>query len=278
MEKRAAPGIRGSISLIMLFQVSALMIRSWLQTALTDTGFDVTVAKYSSALAGFLVLGFLMWPVLTKVWPGVRAQFRRPESWGRMIMASTALGILLWIGQMLALLIVAAIKWGDAGFVSYASWPVYQVSCRNVSILLLSIPVMSLFTPLIEETINRGLVFQILLRKGPVPAVMGSAFLFAVLHEPSGMPNAFVFGVFAAVQLLHYRSLWAVTITHGVANLLVESGRICLNGYWLPGNIGTGAWNPAPLACFAFIACLAIAWWLANYRGAGVATETDHPG
>jgi len=274
---RQSREVRVSIVLVMLFQVAALIMRSFIQVKLAESGFDAVSARHLSALTGFAALGFLMWPIMIEVWPAIREHFRRPASWTRMILASVTLGVVLWLGQMLALLGYSTAEWGDQHLYSHSTTPTYMFACGNPMILVLGIPVMSLFTPVVEEVINRGLILHTLLPRGRTIAILASAFLFAVLHDFGGIPNAFVFGVFAAVQMLNYRTLWAVTITHGVANLLVEVSVDCVDGFWMPGKLTWGIGSPETMIALSLVACTTIAWWLATHVEAGAKTASNRP-
>jgi hypothetical protein len=274
--KMPLPGV--SVTLLMLFQAAGLIIRSFAQTAMTDAGYDSGVSKYVTAVIGFAALAMFVWPILVRAWPEVRAQFASPQSWGLMLIGSIGLGFVLWLAQMLALLIITPLQWSNDEPWSYPSWPTYLVRCERPLLLLLAIPVMSLLTPVVEEVINRALILRTLLTKGKVYAVTMSAMMFAILHEFTGIPNAFVFSIFVGIQLLHYRTMWAVIITHSVANLLVELSRACIDGYWLPGKFSSDYCSPAPLIFLLFLACLVAAWWLATRVNAGVANSIAHPG
>jgi membrane protease YdiL (CAAX protease family) len=275
---RQSPEIRVSIALVMLFQVSALIIRSFVQVKMVESGFDAVIAKHLSALVGFAVLSVLMWPIMVKVWPAIREQFRRPASWTRMFLASVTLGVALWLGQMLALLGYSIVEWEDQHQFSDSTSPTYMFACDNPMILVLAIPVMSFFTPVVEEVINRGLILHSLLPRGRTIAILSSAVLFAVLHRFETIPFAAVFGIFTATQMLHYRTLWAVAITHGTANLLIETSRICVDGFWMPGKLTWGPGSPEFLITLSLAACTIIAWWLAAHVEAGAEPAMDHPG
>lgn len=261
----------------MLFLVSSLIIRSFAQVQMVENGIEAVAAKHLSALVGFVALGILMWPVMIKVWPAVRNQFRKPESWTRMILASSGLGCVLWLGQMLVLAAVTPLDWIGDGQFSYPSSPTYTFGCSNPIVLLLAIPVMSLLTPLIEEIINRGLILNALVPKGRNRAIVISAALFALQHQPASYLYAFVFGIIVAIQMLHYRTLWAVIITHGVANILGVVSKNCVDGYWLPGKITWGIGSPAPLIALSFLSCAITAWWLAAGYKVGAGPVKDRP-
>jgi len=276
--EQTSPELAVSIPAIMLFQAAALIIRSFVQIKLIDSGRDVIVAKHLSALIGFGVLAMLMWPIIRETWPVVRGQFRRPASWSRMILTSAALGTVLWLGQMLALLLYSTRQWIDQGPYHESTSPVYMIACENPAILLLAIPVMSLLTPVVEEVINRGLILQKSLIRGRTLAILISALLFAVLHEPGGIPFAFVFGIFVAVQMLHCRNLWAVVITHGVANLMSIVSNLCVSGFWLPGQITWSLMSPPTLIILSLTACLVAASRLATLGNAGTDIISARPG
>lgn len=262
MEQRDSAKIRVSVSMILLFQVSALFVRSFTQQKMVGAGIDPAQAKNLSALVGFAMLAFLMWPVLLQTWPSIRPMYRPPSSWHRMALASIAVGVLLWLANSLVLLAYGTREWiAQPGFSQTATFD-YLFDCLNPTYLLLAIPVMSLLTPVVEETINRGLILHRFLPRGKWLAIFVSASLFAVLHAFKTYPSAFVFGIIAAVQTLNYRTLWAALITHSTFNLLAEIDRHCLYGYWVPGKI---TWEPggtAQLITLSIVACLVGTCWL----------------
>lgn len=271
-------GLDVSIPLVMLFQASALIIRSFVDVNMVEAGIDAPAARHLSALIGFAVLFIFMWPLMNKAWPAIRQLFRRPETWSRMVLASVMLGFVLWLSQMLVLVAIAPLQWIGDGPYKWPTAPIFEVACSNPANLLLALPVMSMLTPLVEEIINRGLFLGTLLPRGRLIAIMGSALLFTVFHVPGGMASAFIFGIFAAIQMLHYRTLWAVVITHGTGNLFVEIHRNCVDGYWLPGHIPWEPGSPALLIALLTPACIFIAWRLATCSKAGAADFRCCPG
>lgn len=277
MEEQRSPAIRVSIALLLLFQLCALLIRSFVQLKMVAAGHDPVFARHFSALAGFAVLGILIWPVISDAGPILRPLFRRPASWLRMMFASAGLGFVIWLGQMLALLACSTSEWFGQGPYNYPSRPEYYFACRNPAVLFLAIPVMAVLTPIIEETFNRGLILHSFLPTGRMVAIAVSATTFTLFHRPEAMPFAFLFGLIAAIQMLHYRTLWAVFFTHGSANFLTEVSRNCIDGFWLPGKITWTIESPMPQLLMTLIACSVLAWWLAARCEAGAGPVKDRP-
>ena len=262
---------------VLLFMVAALFARSLIEFRLSDAGFSAATAKHLSALAGFVILGVLASPLLLNKRSAVRTQFRQPSSWSRLILASVALGFVAWIGQMLSLLAVTPLKWPDTSLLTAPTTPIYAFSCQNKAIFWLAIPVMAVATPIVEETIHRGIILRSLLPTGRAKAILLSAALFAILHKPAAIPYAFVFGALLSLQMIFYGNLWAVIITHAVTNLLVVISATCIDGYWRPGLITWEALSPATLIIVSLIACLVAAWVLVTRIAVGADSVRSAP-
>ena len=80
--------------------------------------------------------------------------------------------------------------------------PAFTFGCPDPGILALSFLVVSLLVPLIEETINRGLILQSLMHRGRFFAVVLSSVLFAIMHDPQAIVVSFLAGLFLAVQMM----------------------------------------------------------------------------
>jgi membrane protease YdiL (CAAX protease family) len=268
---------RVSIPSMMLFLVAALIVRSFIDVRMNDAGFTPIVAKHLSAVVGFAALGLLLGPLQARIWPSVQQQFKRPSSWPTLILTSAGLGFVLWLWQMLALVAVAPLHWQVALQSAMATSPTYWLVCSNPKVLLLAIPVMAVATPIAEEIVHRGIILPGLLPAGNKTAMLLSATLFAVLHEPATIPYAFLFGVFLALQMIHCRNLWAPIITHAVTNLLVMVSATCLVGRWQPGAITWTALSPATLITILLLACPIAAWTLATGIKAGAEPAGSAP-
>jgi membrane protease YdiL (CAAX protease family) len=249
----------------MLFMVAALVMRSLIESRLGDAGLVPGTAKHLSALAGFVILFLLLCPLLAR------------SSWPKLILGSVGLGIVLWLGQMLTLLAVTPLDWPNTLRFSVPTAPSYAFACQNTALLWLAIPVLVVITPIVEETIHRGIILRALLPAGRAKAIFLSAVLFAVLHKPATMPYAFVFSVFLALQAIHYGNLFSVIITHGVTNLLVVLSATCIAGHWRPGLITWTAFSPATLIIVSLLTCLIAAWALATQIRVGADSLRSAP-
>jgi sodium transport system permease protein len=93
---------------------------------------------------------------------------------------------------------------------------------------LLSVLAIALMPALCEETVFRGVVLPALARMGPVVGLLGSSFLFALIHiDPLGnsvvfyrLPFAFAVGLGLAALRLLTGSLLASMIAHAVLNTI----------------------------------------------------------
>lgn len=237
MALHALPRIQISIALLMLFQVSALLMRSFVEMQLGASGMDPQSARYTAALCGFAMLAILLWPLLRNQPPHWRALFRQPGSWARLMLASIGIGILVRLAGW-----GFAIAWGAldpaAGRNPAAAFgPMIWWHCPGPAVLLQGILVMAVITPLLEEYLNRGLILCTLLRGNRLFAVALSAPLFAVLHPPGGMLLALAFGIIAALQMLSCRTLWGPLAAHASYNLIALLDTICLQQRVAPAHL-----------------------------------------
>lgn len=269
--------INVSIALILLFQVSALFLRSIAELLLVRQGIDPVAAKYIGALLGIVALGLFLTPVASTVWAGLVPQFKQGENWPGLVVASIALGVSLWIINAQLLLLCSALNWLYIAERSQAATIVYLFECSDQMLLLLSIPVMSVATPAIEEICSRGLILQTLLPRGRLRAILILTVLFTLLHKPDSYATAFLFGLFVAVQALNWKSLWGPIIAHGTFNFLVELDRACISAYWLPGRLEWEAGNPLVHSVWLLAACLSVACLLVSMRRMGATCNSAAP-
>jgi membrane protease YdiL (CAAX protease family) len=270
MVQDVKPLIRASIFAIMLFQVAALFARQYLMRELVEPGFDATLAKHLSYLVVPAILLVLMWPIIRKNKKPLRKLFRRPKSWPAMILASVALGLMLRLTWWASIFAAGSYGWLEIAAPGHGIDLSFYFACPPTSVLFLTIFVMSMLTPISEEIINRGLILNALSQKEPRIAVVLSALLFAILHSPPAIPAAFVFGIFAAVQLLRYRTLWAPIIAHSTYNFLQIIDWECWHGSWTPEEPTAGSIIGGIAITLAGLTCLVVAVRIVGHTRAGV--------
>jgi membrane protease YdiL (CAAX protease family) len=253
----------------MLFQFAALFIREFARLRMQEYGVTAESAAHFSALIGFVVLVVLMWPLLYEQRAAVARLFRSPESWTGMAGVALAIGLALRAASWC--LIIAAT---GLGITTLPDGPGISGSlltwrCPPVSSLLLSFAVLAVLTPLFEETINRGVILSTLRHRRVRGAVFISAGLFAVLHAADSIAFAFIFGVVAAIQVIHSKTLWAPIVSHATFNGMVAFDWDCLKGVWSPAFT-----SPVVGIASALLAGLLIglALWLARSKAPGPAT------
>ena len=234
MGKTELPSIRISISLIMLFQVSALIIREFARLGMTGAVQEQATAQHVSAVLGFVALGIFMWPLMRGHWMNVRNLFHQPRSWPQLIMYSVAIGLLFRLANWTKMIASIAFGFQHQADSIMAAEPMFWWACPPATSLVLGIFVMAGLTPLVEELIHRGLILCSLFTRHRVAAVLVSAISFSVLHSFNDILLAFAFGIVAAIQMINYRTLWASLFAHMTFNLMITFDWDCLHGIWIP--------------------------------------------
>jgi len=237
MDKRSTPEIDVSVAVVMLFVVSALTVRSFVETKMVESGIDSVHAKQLSQLLSFALLAILMWPILVRIWPAIAIQFATPHSWFRLVIASIALGLVLRIAFWGELVARVSFGWAEIVDPDQAVAPTIWFSCPAPETIVLSIFVMALVTPIVEEVVHRGVILHSLIPIGKWTAIVVSALLFAVMHSFQSIPAAFIGGMFFAVQALNTGGLWGPVITHATYNLLTFVDWNCMNIIWKPAEV-----------------------------------------
>ena len=222
--------VRAPILAIMIFQVAALFTRAFLETSLIDSGQPEPFAQDLSYLVVPPIMIILMYPVLRQHGPYLLSLLRRQDLTIRLVVLSVLLGITLrmtyWGG-----LIFGVIRNSNLNAVV---GPAFTFGCPDPGVLALSFLVVSLLVPLIEETINRGLILQSLMHRGRFFALVLSSILFAIIHDPQSIVLAFLVGLFLAVQMIKCKTLWASLITHATFNAVVVLDWECVSTQWNP--------------------------------------------
>ena len=237
--------VRAPILAIMIFQVAALFARAFLEIRLIDGGEPQPFAQDLSYLVVPPILIILMFPILRRHGSYLRSLLHRQDLTIRLIATSVLLGFALRISF-----------WG--GLISFASFGILQnanpsaivgprisIGCPDAAVLALSFLVMSFLVPMIEETINRGLILQSMLHRGRLFSLVLSSVLFALMHDPQAITVAFLGGLFLGVQMINCRVLWGPLITHATYNAVAILDSECVGAQWNPIDttsvmVGTG--------------------------------------
>ncbi len=245
MQRSSDPNLRAPIVAIMIFQVAALFARAFLEISLIDSGEPKSVAQDLSYLLVPPILIILMYPILRHHGAFLRSLLRRYDLRVRLVVFSVMLGITLRLtywGGLISLISFGVFRSSDPDAII---GPVIYFGCPEPGILALSFLVVSFLIPVIEEVINRGLILQTLLRRGKLLAIVLSAALFAIMHDPQAIAVAFTGGLILAVQMINCKTLWAPLITHASYNAVSVLDWECVSTQWNPIEtspvmIGTG--------------------------------------
>ena len=245
MKKASDPVLNAPIVAIVIFQMAAFFTRAFLESRLIASGEPEPFAQDLSYLVVPPILTILMYPILRQHGRYLRSLLRRQDLTIRLIVLSVLLGItlkMIYWGGLISLISFGVIRNSDLNAVA---GPAISFGCPEPSVLALSFLVVSLLIPLIEEIINRGLILQSLLHRGKILAVVLSSALFAIMHDPQAIVLSFLVGLFLAVQMINYRTLWASLITHATYNAVAVLDWECISAQWnpietTPAMIGTG--------------------------------------
>lgn len=269
MDAKSYPGLRASIVLIMLAQVAALAVRSYLDLTLSDLGFDAEAAKNLSYLVVPLIEIALLWPLLRSNKTLLLALLRRPQSWRRVILTGVALGAAARISGWGAIIGSTSLGWPGYATAGLGTTLNYRFECPGPLEMLLAMATSALLIPIGEEVINRGLVLGKILPRGRLQAILGSSILFAILHSPGGMFAAFLFGAGFALLVIRTGSLLPGIIAHATYNVLRLFDWVCSKFSWHPQELTPETALIGVLALVLSCLGLAIASWIVVHANTG---------
>ncbi|MFT5501542.1 MAG: membrane protease YdiL (CAAX protease family), partial [Woeseiaceae bacterium] len=251
--------------------------RSMLQGHLIAAGFEAEFAKNLSFLVVPVIEVILFWPVLRHNKHALLKLFRPASLNPHILLAAFCIGLATRITYWGALIATAAFDWLGYAEPGTNAGPLFWFACPPPAALILSLLVLAVLTPISEEIINRGLILGALSRRKPIVAVVVSALLFAILHDPQGIPAAFVIGMLLALQTLNSRSLLPSMVTHASYNSLRILDWDCFHGIWNPEFVTAGSRLVGTAAIVVGSASLAVAFWLAlRIKGQGKLAAPAH--
>jgi membrane protease YdiL (CAAX protease family) len=254
---------------IILVLVFVFFVRAWLQLDLRARGFDV---DFSKDLSYLIVMPALVLMLLPIVWDHrdflSRLLDRRHLTVG-LALSAIALGVMLRLvfwGQLIARVSFGLAHDSDPGA---TVGPAFSFACPSPKVMGLGFLVMALLVPVIEETLNRGVIQSAFVHKGRTLAVLVSASVFTLFHTPASYALVFVIGIVLGLQFWNARTLWASIITHATYNGLNQLDWRCLRGTWNPTAEQLPALVPGFVALGVLIAASGSVIWLFTREDAG---------
>ncbi|MEX2125160.1 MAG: CPBP family intramembrane glutamic endopeptidase [Woeseia sp.] len=257
--------------------MAALVARSALELSLMYNGYGRAFAEDLSYLVVPPILLVLMFPYLKRCKGALLGLLRRADLTCRVVALSIVLGLtlrLIYWATLTALIWLGVVSNDDPNAVG---GPIIGVECPPRQVLMLSFVVSAFLIPIIEEVGNRGFVLHALLPRGVILSVIISALLFAVMHKPGSYVFAFFGGLFFAMQVLNYRTLWAPIIAHAAYNAAAVVDSECFRIVWNPPisdpTLSTLGMLSAPLALVGIL----VATFLVSKTAAGARKARRRP-
>jgi len=236
MPRPGLPEVRASVAVIMLFMFAAYFARSWLRIYLTQSGYASALALDLSFFVVLPITAVLMWPIMRENVAAMRRWFRPPTSWCRLVAYSVLFGAILRITQRAGLTAGVASGWLYSSDFPTVAAAQFWFSCPPPQALALAMLVRAVLTPVLEEFIHRGFIFHALLPRGHALAIILSAALFGVMHNPQTIIIAFLIGLLLAFLTLNLNTLWGPIIAHATYNLAAIFDWDCLHANWNPAE------------------------------------------
>ena len=260
METITRPLVRVSILAIILFDVAALFARSALELFLLGLHVQPGITKHLSYPIVPLVLLVLLFPYLKREKAQLLGFVRFRDLTVSVIVRSLLLGVTLRLTWWFVNTLMISLGVIASNAADEIARPLLGFACPPIEILVLGVFVMSFMVPIVEELVCRGLILHALLAKGSFVAVTVSSLIFAVLHSPASYWISFYIGIFLALQMLNYGTLWGPLLTHATYNLMTVFDWTCVQVVWNPGRtdpaltvIGSVSALAAILACLCAI-------------------------
>lgn len=263
----AGRGLSKFIVLVLTAQICALFLRAWTEGLLSSHGMASWPAKNLAYFVEPPLLLILLYPVWKRSLRSLKSTFRLSALSIASILVGVTIGIFLRVIFWSTL-----VAQGGLGLIFYdaAFTPIFiSFNCPTLFLILLHLIVMSVFTPLTEETINRAWLAEWFREFGIAKAIFCSSLLFAILHSPSGFPMAFLFGLFAAKIYLDTRSIWVPLIAHATYNALIVVDWYCLTVSWTPAPIDSTSLGVGCTAIVIALLALGACSYLASKRVTG---------
>lgn len=225
----------------------------------------VAIACVAAALAGFLRATLFGGPLAERA--ERRARFRVGPMGGAWPLAMLAAGVVVVASASLHVVAPAA----DVGGAGQERIDAYMAlgPLHAAAVLFAG----ALAAPIMEEIAFRGALATALARRfGEPVALVGSSFLFAVVHvQPTVLPQLVFAGGMLGLLAWGARSVWASALAHVIWNAVALSGSAWPHLAIVPERV------PRSIAFGSLLASVvAFAWLIVRLRRAS-ARPVDHP-
>ena len=176
---------------------------------------DDVLYRYETAIGSVIVYAILLAILVFGIGRGLpRADFfalRRPRSWPRALGYALGGYVAIFVGAGLLLVILDA---GDEQGLTPDGWDSSRAGAYAANFLAVAI-----VGPVIEELVYRGAGLSLLLRFGPVVAVVATAICFGLGHGlVLALPSLVVFGIVTAIVRLRTDSIYPAMLVHCAFN------------------------------------------------------------
>jgi membrane protease YdiL (CAAX protease family) len=254
---------------IIAAQLLALTTQAWLSRILLARGYEQLQAHYLAYLAGPTILLLMLGPILLEQRHLLQRLLSPRVITLRLVLAAVVLGVtmrVIWWAQLVARIAFGITRSGDPQAVA---GPAFSWDCPPMSALFPGLLVMAVLTPLMEETVHRGLLLSAFVHRGPLPAVLISTLIFTAFHPPSSYGFVFLMGVILGVQFWLTRSLLATILTHAAYNGIAQLDWRCLQGHWNPPPESLPQVAPGSVALLVLAAAVPLVLAQLHYQRTG---------
>lgn len=218
------PGLRHFFTVVGIIVVVLGVIVAGLLVAVRVLGWQPGPGVVGAAILAVLTLfaAGIVWLVVKR--SGLTARslgFRRP-SW-RLLHLLWQIPATMAAAVVVSMMVNTVFLSGGGTSDVQSSAEDLQSMGGGVLALVVLLLLVAVVTPLWEEVVFRGILFQALARRMPwfLAAVIGAAVFAAVHVAPAVLPYVFVLGLAACLLFRFHRNLWAPIILHIVNNSVV---------------------------------------------------------
>lgn len=248
---------RKSFVAVLLVLICALFFQAWWAIEMTPQVFSRDHAINLTRLVILPLLVVLVWLILRKEQNFLRALFTLKDFRPRLAVAAILVGILARV--LYWSVIVAATALGITGkpHSVLGSGPDFVVGCAPPLVMLTGALVWLVLVPFAEEFIHRGVILSALAERGKLLAILLSAIIFTLCHQPGSYLLVFCFGLVFGLQYWNSGSIWYPMLTHAVFDGFILVDFYCVKVLWNPAHRQLPVFLPSAIAILTALFCVA---------------------